>query len=310
VNKNFARLMILALAPFAGADLAQSQGASAPAPQQQTTSGEFWTEPPTLRSLGFEWRIAGDENRNATVEVSYRRKGEQPWRKALPLFRLQNESVVGGLPRDGDGQHFNRYVAPNMFAGSILNLEPDTVYEARLVLSDPDGVRGVKLRTVTVRTRAEPRPATGGHVYHVYPFDYKGTRQQPAFTGLLAAYYLGSDQSDHSREMPPRVQPGDIILVHAGLYKDNRFVYSGFDRTIAAYGTPFDGTYYLTANGTPDKPIVIKAAGDGEVVFDGDGCDNLFNLATTIILKASTSATRRWRSSSGSRTSPAPAVSR
>jgi hypothetical protein len=243
VNKNFARLMILALAPFAGADLAQSQGASAPAPQQQTTSGEFWTEPPTLRSLGFEWRIAGDENRNATVEVSYRRKGEQPWRKALPLFRLQNESVVGGLPRDGDGQHFNRYVAPNMFAGSILNLEPDTVYEARLVLSDPDGVRGVKLRTVTVRTRAEPRPATGGHVYHVYPFDYKGTRQQPAFTGLLAAYYLGSDQSDHSREMPPRVQPGDIILVHAGLYKDNRFVYSGFDRTIAAYGTPFDGTY-------------------------------------------------------------------
>ena len=148
MNKNFARLMILALAPFAGADLAQSQGASAPAPQQQTTSGEFWTEPPTLRSLGFEWRIAGDENRNATVEVSYRRKGEQPWRKALPLFRLQNESVVGGLPRDGDGQHFNRYVAPNMFAGSILNLEPDTVYEARLVLSDPDGVHGVKLRTV------------------------------------------------------------------------------------------------------------------------------------------------------------------
>ena len=62
------------------------------------------------------------------------------------------------------------------------------------------------------------------------------------------------------------------------LYKDNRFVYSGFDRTIAAYGTPFDGTYYLTQNGTPDKPIVIKSAGDGEVVFDGDGCDNLFNL--------------------------------
>ena len=26
----------------------------------------------------------------------------------------------------------------------------------------------------------------------------------------------------------------------------------------------------LTASGTPDKPIVIKAAGDGEVVFDGD----------------------------------------
>jgi hypothetical protein len=229
-------------------------------------------------SLGFEWRIAGDDNRNAAVAVSYRKKGESQWRTALPLFRLQREAVSGGLPRDGGAEHFNHYTAPNMFAGSILNLEPDTEYECRLVLSDPDGVTGKRQRIVSVRTRKEPQPSAGGAVYHVYPFDYKGPRQQPAFTGLLAAYYLGSDQSDHSREMPPRVHPGDTILVHAGIYKDNRFVYSGFDRTIAAYGTPFDGTYYLTQSGTADKPIAIKAAGDGEVIFDGDGCDNLFNL--------------------------------
>ena len=48
--------------------------------------------------------------------------------------------------------------------------------------------------------------------------------------------------------------------------------------TSPRWGTPFDGTYYLTQSGTPDKPIVIKAAGDGEVIFDGDGNDNLFNL--------------------------------
>ena len=41
---------------------------------------------------------------------------------------------------------------------------------------------------------------------------------------------------------------------------------------------PSDGTYYLTQNGTPDKPIVIKAAGDGEAIFDGDGNFNLFNV--------------------------------
>jgi len=243
-----------------------------------TTAGDFWVEPPTLQSLGFEWRIKGDDNRNASVAVSYRKKGDSSWRKALPLLRLQRESVIGGLPRDGGNEHFNKYIAPNMFAGSILNLDPDTEYEARFVLSDPDGVKGVKEHNVTIRTRKEPVPAAGGAVYHVYPFDYTGPRQEPAFTGLLAAYYRGSDQSDHSREMPPRVQPGDTILVHAGVYKDNRFVYSGFDKTIAAYGTPFDGTYYLTQNGTPDKPIVIKGAGDGEVIFDGDGCDNLFNL--------------------------------
>jgi hypothetical protein len=245
--------------------------------QNKTTAGEFLVDPPTLVSLGFEWKIAGDDNRNARVDVTYRKRGEQKWRTALPMLRLQHESVRGGTPRDGGGHYFS-YVAPNMFAGSILNLEPDTEYECHFVLSDPDGVKGKAEQTVKLRTRREPAPATGGHVYHVYPFGYKGPKQEPAFTGLLAAYYMGADESDHSNVLPARVQPGDVILVHAGVYKDNRFVYGGFDRTIAAYGTPFDGTYYLTQSGTPDKPIVIKGAGDGEAIFDGDGCQTLFNL--------------------------------
>ena len=244
--------------------------------QTGTVAGDFWVEPATLVALGFEWRISGDDNRNASVAVTYRKKGEQQWRNALPLLRLQHE-VVGGGSADAVG-HAYQYVAPNMFAGSILNLEPGTEYECRFVLSDPDGVHGKRARIVTVRTRQEPQPAAGGAVYHVYPFGYKGPKQEPAFTGLLAAYYLGSNQSDHSRNAPPRVKPGDVILVHAGLYKDNRFVYGGFDRNLAALGTPFDGTYYLTQSGTPAKPIVIKSAGDGEVIFDGDGNDNLFNL--------------------------------
>jgi len=245
--------------------------------QNPTTAGEFTTELPTLVSLGFEWRIAGDDNRNARVDVTFRKSGEREWRKALPLFRLQHESVTGGNPRNSASDYYS-YVAPNMFAGSLLNLEPDSEYECRFVLSDPDGVKGKAERTVFARTRKEPQPASGGRTFHVYPFDYKGTKQEPAFTGLLAAYYMGADQSDHSNTFPPRVQPGDTILVHAGLYKDNRFIYGGFDRTIAALGTPFDGTYYLTQSGTAEKPIVIKGAGDGEVIFDGDGNHNLFNL--------------------------------
>jgi hypothetical protein len=245
--------------------------------QTNTVPGEFLVDPPTLVSLGFEWKIAGDDNRNARVDVTYRKKGELQWRNGLPLLRLQHEQVFGGAAREG-ASHYYSYVAPNMFAGSLLNLEPGTEYECHFVLSDPDGVKSKAEKTVIARTRQEPQPATGGHVYHVYPFGYKGTKQEPAFTGLLAAYYMGSDQSDHSNALPPRVQPGDIILVHAGLYKDSRFIYGGFDRAVPAYGTPFDGTYYLTQSGTPDKPIVIKAAGDGEVIFDGDGCQNLFNL--------------------------------
>ena len=120
-----------------------------------------------------------------------------------------------------------QYVTPNMLAGSIFDLEPDTEYECRFVLSDPDGVAGKRENVVTVRTRAEPKPAAGGKVYHVYPADYKGEKQQPAFTGLMAAYNTGGTHSDNFNTYPPRVQPGDIILVHAGLYQDDHFKYGG-----------------------------------------------------------------------------------
>lgn len=232
---------------------------------------------PTLISLGFEWKIQGDANRNAKVEIEYRKKGETSWRKGLPLLRLQNEKL--GTPPPG---LYGTYAtdsakgpAPNAFAGSVFNLEPDTTYEARLTLSDPDGVTGEKVHSVTVHTRPEPQPATGGHTYHVYPPNYQGTRLEPAFTGLMAAYYTGASGSDHVDAFPVRVQPGDIILVHAGLYKDCKEPYGGCAR---GQGTAFDNTYYLTQSGTPDKPIVIKAAGDGEVIFDGNGNAVLFDV--------------------------------
>jgi hypothetical protein len=46
----------------------------------------------------------------------------------------------------------------------------------------------------------------------VYPPGYDGQKQEPAFTGLLAAYYTGSSHSDNFNTFPPRVQPGDAIL--------------------------------------------------------------------------------------------------
>ena len=42
--------------------------------------------------------------------------------------------------------------------------------------------------------------------------------------------------------------------------------------------TPLDGTYYLTADGTAGRPIAIVAAGDGEVIFDGNGNYALFDI--------------------------------
>src|SRR5436853_3629318 len=113
------------------------------------TPGRFVVERPTLICLGFEWQIAGDDNRNATVAVSFRKAGDTTWKQGLPLFRLGGEKVI----RKDLGLD---YTAPDMFAGSIFDLEPDTEYEARFEMRDPDGVRGAAVHTVTARTRREP----------------------------------------------------------------------------------------------------------------------------------------------------------
>src|SRR5580765_8501745 len=118
--------------------------------------GSVIVEPPTTGALGVEWRIQGDDNRNASVALAWRRTGETAWRDGLPLLRLQGEAVQ-------QGASFH-YVAPNMFAGSVFGLDPDTSYDVRLRLSDPDVPAGSQPveRIVTARTRAVPKPATGG----------------------------------------------------------------------------------------------------------------------------------------------------
>src|SRR6516162_1948057 len=141
------------------------------ASNDKVTAGEFIVDPPTLINLGFEWFIDGDDNRNATVEVRYRKVGDTQWKQALPLLRLHGEEIYNGAQLD--------VVSPNMFAGSILDLEADTEYECTFKLSDPDG--GSATQTVTVRTRSEPKPFPGGRVFHVYPHGYKGPKTEPAF---------------------------------------------------------------------------------------------------------------------------------
>jgi hypothetical protein len=232
--------------------------------QNGTQAGRFVVEHPTLLNLGFEWAITGDANRNATVAVQFRPAGETAWRPALPLVRIGGENI------------FRRrenldYTVPDGFAGSILNLQPDTEYECQFKLTDPDGATGQTEQTVKVRTRAEPQPYKGGRTLHIYPPDYKGQKIEPSFTSILQAYY-GAGLGDWSVVWERRAQSGDTLLVHVGLYKPERLNY--VDPMMA----PFDGSMSLTLKGTKEKPITIKAAGDGEVIFDGAGNHRLFDV--------------------------------
>ena len=231
----------------------------------KTRPAKFVVEPPTLICAGFEWMIEGDDNRNAVVDVTFRKKGASTWQKGLPLLRIGGEKI------HGHDQPWV-YTTENMFAGSIFYLDPDTEYECRFQLADPDGVEGESQHIAFVKTKAEPRPYEKGNVYHVYPPGYKGSKESPAFTGLNEAYYGIGNTGDWWNVPEPRVQPGDVILVHAGRYKGNRLKYAD------SLALDFHGAYVLTQKGTPEKPITIKAAGDGEVIFDGDGAYRLFDV--------------------------------
>ena len=179
-SSTFLAMLLVAWMPIASswAQVAADRSAPPPSPEA-VVAGELLTEPPTLHNLGFEWFIQGDSNRNASVAVSYRLRGQTAWAAAMPLLRLQGERIYAESRVD--------LIAPNMFAGSVLDLQPDTEYEVRFAMSDPDGVHGTAERVLTVRTRAEPEPWAGGRVFHVYPHGHDGPKIEPPFEGLMCA---------------------------------------------------------------------------------------------------------------------------
>ncbi|MDP2982528.1 MAG: hypothetical protein Q8O92_04270 [Candidatus Latescibacter sp.] len=264
--KQYQMILTVLVSLFVLAHSAQAapQTAAPAKPANAVTPGKFEVEPPTLLCAGFEWNIQGDDNRNSSVEVTYRKKGTTSWKQALPLLRMNGEKIIHKVV----GMDFT---APNRFAGSIFNLEPGGTYECRFVMKDPDGVKGQATQLVTVTTRPEPKAFEGGRVRHVYPPDYKGPKQEPSYVGVMDAYY-GPGKSLWGTGGEFAARPGDIILVHAGLYKSDRKKY------YEPLWMHFHGAYVLTKSGTPDKPIVIRGAGDGEAIFDADGVYRMFDV--------------------------------
>ncbi len=221
-------------------------------------------EPPTLLCLGFQWFADGDDNGNATVALEFRAAGQEDWRQGMDLLRVHYS---------GDEDD-----VPPMFAGSILDLEPGTEYECRLALEDPDGVEGDATRKVKVSTREEAEAWEEGPVRHVHPADYRGEIPDGAYYGLLAAFRDRPGKRGKgwgAAQGPAEVEPGTIFEVHAGTYKAERYHYRD-DYFLIGFGT-----YHIAGlKGTAEKPIVIRPAGDGEVVFDGAGCFRLFDFRT------------------------------
>ncbi|MFW6286984.1 MAG: hypothetical protein ACOC29_03485, partial [Candidatus Sumerlaeota bacterium] len=132
---------------------------------------------------------------------------------------------------------------------------------------------GEASRTVTAQTRAEPMPFDGGEVRHVYPPGYKGEKEQPAYQSIMHAVNGFHTWCDcYQMVHPNAAKPGTTIKLHAGTYRAH------WDNYRDGLGLWQHGSYTLVADGEAGKPIAIVAAGDGEVILDGNGADVFFNI--------------------------------
>lgn len=215
------------------APLLAAAGASVPGEQNTARpAGDPVLEAPTLRSLGAYWIVAGDANKNARITLNYRRAGTGAWKQGLPLFRVE-----AGAHQPSEGGGASKLVVPDgasLFAGSAVLLEPNTAYELRLRLVDLDGGNQEKiLRSRTIAEPVAPQPTRTLHVVPGTDGGGTGTRRDP-FRSLAIA--------------EAAARPGDLFLLHAGVYA---------------------GTFSVNKSGEPGRPIIWRAAGDGEAILDG-----------------------------------------
>lgn len=156
---------------------------------------------------------SGDANGNASVALEWR--------------------PVGGAFKAGHGL---ARIDATHFAGSLFWLSPGTGYEARVTLSDPDGVSGAPTAVAPVVTRAD-------------------TLAQPSLRTLYVATN-GNDGNPGTDPGAPKLtiqgaasvaQAGDLVLIQPGVYRERVSV---------------------PASGSAAQPIVFRGNGAG-AILDG-----------------------------------------
>ena len=148
--------------------------------------GEVEIDPATQHTVGLSLPILqGDEDFDATVRVAYRQLDSSSWKEALPLQRVRTDTLSRPVPTP--------FQIAEQFAGSIFDLSPDSGYEVRLIIEDPDGVRS--MRTATVATRSVPPDLP------------------------RSPHTVDVDSNDALAMALAQAQPGDVIMLHEGHYR-------------------------------------------------------------------------------------------
>jgi chitodextrinase len=163
---------------------------------------------------GIVATINGDDNRNASAELRWRQAGESSFRIGHPLSRI-------------DATHF---------VGSLFWLNPGISYEVQVTVLDPDGVSGSPSPVTSLVTRSESLPEPSIRTLYV------ATSGNDSNPGTNPSAPLRTIQQAANLS-----QPGDLILIQPGLYRESVSV---------------------PRSGTANQPIVFRGNGGG-VILDG-----------------------------------------
>lgn len=163
---------------------------------------------------GILLTVSGDANGNASAGLEWRPAGGS-FLPAQPLERI-------------DTTHF---------AGSLLGLTPGTPYEARVTVSDPDGVVGSPV-TASFATRSEALAEPTLRTLYVSPSGNDGN------PGTSPGAALRTIQ--HAADL---AQAGDLVVIQPGVYRES----------VTVHGS-----------GTAAQPIVFRGNGAGAIL---DGAD-------------------------------------
>ena len=174
---------------------------------------------PTFEHIGILYNISGDANLNSDLQIEFREQGNGAYQNGAVTMRSHSGLVV-------DGSTFN----VNHHAGSAMFLQPNTTYDIRLTLTDPDG--GGTTTTIQASTKAYPVEST--NYQYVAPGNGGGN-------GTSANPYLGLQAAADN------AQPGITFIVRPGTY------------------TPFN----VATNGTANAPITFRSETLHAAIVDG-----------------------------------------
>ncbi len=153
----------------------------------------------TFHHISIHCNITGDINLDSEMGIEFRPKNSGSYMPGAMSMRAHPGLII-------DGSSFSM----NFHAASAMFLTPDTEYDVKVTLTDPDG--GDIVSDIVVSTKAIP--ATGSNVKYVSPGSGGGS-------GTIANPYLGLQSAADA------AMPGDHFIVAPGNYDSFSFNTSG-----------------------------------------------------------------------------------